>query len=308
MFSFLKKIIISEVGEKTTIAYEEIILVKEPLGGVEEETTGFLSSISKIDFIPELTSTAKSRKTLALKSQCAKVTKVNDQIIRKAEEVRVATRVMRGMQSNIAMEQESLEEEQARRLMQEGQVAEVAPLVRELEAIHLEEERRLTEEREQAKKEALLQRIWGGTHLAAEEGLQAVEVKQRRETLKIKTQEIIEWKAKDVRIATQRMRAGSAQKEEKIMREFYVGAVEGIERNSVELRLATQAMRKEQAMLEKERQFIAAEQEKAAIAEAQETFERNMLIGTSNMMEEPSAMNDDGSDGGKVYSKDTSGK
>ena len=236
------------------------------------------------------------------------MTKVNDQIIRKAEEVRVATRVMRGMQSNIAMEQESLEEEQARRLMQEGQVAEVAPLVRELEAIHLEEERRLTEEREQAKKEALLQRIWGGTHLAAEEGLQAVEVKQRRETLKIKTQEIIEWKAKDVRIATQRMRAGSAQKEEKIMREFYVGAVEGIERNSVELRLATQAMRKEQAMLEKERQFIAAEQEKAAIAEAQETFERNMLIGTSNMMEEPSAMNDDGSDGGKVYSKDTSGK
>ena len=74
MFSFLnKQIITSEVDENDTIAYEEIILAEGPLGGVEEETAGFLSSISKIDFISKPTSPAKRRKTLALKNDRTEV-------------------------------------------------------------------------------------------------------------------------------------------------------------------------------------------------------------------------------------------
>uniref|UniRef100_A0A7S2JZ48 Uncharacterized protein n=1 Tax=Leptocylindrus danicus TaxID=163516 RepID=A0A7S2JZ48_9STRA len=229
----------------------------------------------------------------------------------KAKDVRIATEIMRAESAHKEMEIKlALEEKQ--RAAEQARLEEQQRLEEQREKARLAEEARIAEEQRMAF-EATVARLAEEARIAEEQRMEQMrieaEARQKdeelevRERLKAKAQAIIEWKAEDVRIATEMMRAEAAQKEEERLRELYAEAVESIERKAVEVRLATQVMREDQARLEEERQLIAAEEEKAAIAAAQEAFERQQLLMKDEIQEEPTTSTND--NGGKGFSKDS---
>eukprot|EP00816_Leptocylindrus_hargravesii_P010799 CAMPEP_0196811610 /NCGR_PEP_ID=MMETSP1362-20130617/19054_1 /TAXON_ID=163516 /ORGANISM="Leptocylindrus danicus, Strain CCMP1856" /LENGTH=876 /DNA_ID=CAMNT_0042186957 /DNA_START=114 /DNA_END=2744 /DNA_ORIENTATION=+ len=248
---------------------------------------------------------AKAREALTRKAQ---------EIIEwKAKDVRIATEIMRAESAQKEMEIKlALEEQQ--RAVEQARLEEEQRLKEQREKARLAEEARIAEEQRIAF-EATVARLAEEARIAEEQRMEQMRIEAEsrqkeeelevRERLKAKAQAIIEWKAEDVRIATEMMRAEAAQKEEEHLRELYAEAVESIERKAVEVRLMTQVMREDQAKLEEERRLIAVEEEKAAIAAAQEAFERQQLLMKEEMQmqEEPTTSTNDG--GGKGFSKDS---